>query len=292
MIDCSYVPRTRRSSLNQATGVIHEGASSCYHFAITQQTREEIMMRALLLGFILLAAEPALAGEKYVGSNVDVRTVLAFKVADATVQKLLPGGWQPDVAITGPNKDVNFRVTFIDRIVNQDAEGKALEPVRIAHLSVPAKKAGSEGGGTMLLRIYSSSAGGVPGPYGVSVHAPANMQRTVRIDPAGAGTEEESWEFKSHDGDSIQLQVQYARGPSTLGKAENKFYSAAKPEFYRIYRSEQITDLVRGPAGDRVQRILFKASGPTLSPLFDGSEQVIGVTSDPWYTRQTFLPAS
>jgi hypothetical protein len=32
------------------------------------------MMRALLLGFILLAAVPALAGEKYVGSNVDVRT--------------------------------------------------------------------------------------------------------------------------------------------------------------------------------------------------------------------------
>jgi hypothetical protein len=250
------------------------------------------MMRALLLGFILLAAEPALAADKYVGSNVDVRTVLAFKVADAAVQKLLPGGWQPDVAIAGPGKDVNFRVTFIDRIVNQDAESKALEPVRIAHLSVPAKKAGSEAGGTMLLRIHSSSAGGVPGPYGVSVHAPANMQRTVRIDPAGTVTVEESWEFKSQDGDSIQLQIQYARGPSTLGKAENKFYSAAKPEFYRIYRSEQITDLLRSPAGDRVQKILFKASGPTLSPLFDGSEQLIGVTSDPWYTRQTFLPAS
>jgi hypothetical protein len=55
-------------------------------------------MRALLLGFTLLAATPALAAEKYVGSNVDVRTVLAFKVADAAVQKFLPEGWQPDVA--------------------------------------------------------------------------------------------------------------------------------------------------------------------------------------------------
>ena len=52
-------------------------------------------MRALLLGFTLLAATPALAAEKYVGSNVDVRTVLAFKVADAAVQKFLPEGWQP-----------------------------------------------------------------------------------------------------------------------------------------------------------------------------------------------------
>ena len=60
-----------------------------------------------------------------------------------------------------------------------------LEPVRIAHLSIPAKMKGSQTGGTMLFRIYSSSAGGVPGPYGVSVHAPANMERKVRIDPAG-----------------------------------------------------------------------------------------------------------
>jgi hypothetical protein len=50
--------------------------------------------------------------------------------------------------------------------------------------------------------------------------------------------------------------------------------------------------VVRGAGADRVQKIQFKASGPTLSPLFDGSEQLIGVTSDPWYTRQTFLPAS
>ena len=103
---------------------------------------------------------------------------------------------------------------------------------------------------------------------------------------------EKSWEFKSQDGDSIQLQIQYARGASTPDKAETKFYSAAKPEFYRIYRSEQSTDVVRSPAADRVQKVLFKAFGPTLSPLFDGSEQLIGVTSDPWYTRQTFLPAS
>ena len=43
---------------------------------------------------------------------------------------------------------------------------------------------------------------------------------------------------------------------------------------------------------DHFTKIGLKAFGPTLSPLFDGSEQLIGVTSDPWYTRQTFLPAS
>jgi hypothetical protein len=253
--------------------------------------REEVM-RALLLGFLLLlAAEPVLAAEKYVGSNVDSRTILAFKVADAAVQKFLPAGWEPDVTTVGPAKDVNLSVTFIDRIVNLDAEGKALDPVRIATLTIPAKMKGSETRGTILFCAYVSDRA-VPGPYGVSVHASANMERKVRIDPAGTATVEESWEFRSQDGDSIQLQMQYVRGPSTPGKAEAKLYSAVKPEFYRIYRSEQSTDVVRSATADRVQKVQFKASGPKLSPLFDGSEQLIGVTSNPWYTRQTFLPAS
>jgi hypothetical protein len=277
--------------------VIHEGASLVLSFVITT-TREfatatirEEAMRALLLGFLLLAAEPVLAAEKYVGSNVDSRTILAFKVADAAVQKFLPAGWEPDVTTVGPAKDVNLSVTFIDRIVNLDAEGKGLDPVRIATLTIPAKMKGSETRGTILFCAYVSDRA-VPGPYGVSVHASANMERKVRIDPAGTATVEESWEFRSQDGDSIQLQMQYVRGPSTPGKAEAKLYSAVKPEFYRIYRSEQSTDVVRSATADRVQKVQFKASGPKLSPLFDGSEQLIGVTSNPWYTRQTFLPAS
>jgi hypothetical protein len=251
------------------------------HESEFSEATEEIM-RALLLGFMLLAAGPALAAEKYVGSNVDMRTVLAFKVADAAVQKFLPQGWEPDVTTAGPAKDINLRVTFIDRIVNQDAEGKALDPVRIATLTIPATMKGSETRGTILFRAYVSDAS-VPGPYGVSVHASVNMERKVRIDAAGTATVDESWEFRSQDGDSIQLQMQYVRGASTHGKAEEKLYSAVKPEFYRIYRSEQSTDVVRGAAADRVQKVLFKASGPKLSPLFDGSEQqLIGVTSNPW----------
>src|SRR6266446_5030898 len=119
-------------------------------------------MRAFVLGFLLLAAGPALAAEKYVGGNVDMRTTLAFKAPDAGVRKLLPEGWDLDVADSGPAKDINLRLTFIDRLTAQDAEGKALDPVRVTTLSIPAKKTGSEIRGTMLLRIYSSSAGGVP----------------------------------------------------------------------------------------------------------------------------------
>ncbi len=146
-------------------------------------------MRAFFLGFLLLAAGPALAADKYVGSNADVRTILAFKAADAAIQKFLPEGWELDVATTGPAKDVNLRVTFIDRLAAQDAEGKAVAPVRTVTLSVPAKKQGSETRGTMLFAIYTS--GGSGGPYGVSVHADTKMERKVATDPAGSAVVEE-----------------------------------------------------------------------------------------------------
>lgn len=42
--------------------------------------------------FALFSAGPISAQEKLSGSNLDVRTVLAFKVSDAAVQKLLPEG--------------------------------------------------------------------------------------------------------------------------------------------------------------------------------------------------------
>jgi hypothetical protein len=261
-----------------------------YH-SLSQQTREELM-RAFLLGLLLLATGPALAAEKFVGGNVDARTTLAFKAPDAAVRKVLPEGWDLDVANSGPAKDINLRLTFIDRLTAHDAEGKALDPVRVPTLSIPAKKSGSETRGTMLFLIYSSSAGGVPGPYGVSIQANTNMEKRVRIDRSGAATVEESWELQSQNGDSIQLQIQYVRGTMATGKAEQLMYSAAKPGFYRIYRSEQAVDIVRGPGADHVQKIVFKASGPKLAPLFDGSEQLIGVTSMPWYARQTYLPES
>jgi hypothetical protein len=165
-----------------------------------------------------------------------------------------------------PSRTQNVSVTFIDRIVNLDAEGKALDPVRIATLTIPAKMKGSETRGTILFCAYVSDRA-VPGPYGVSVHASANMERKVRIDPAGTATVEESWEFRSQDGDSIQLQMQYVRGPSTPGKAEAKLYSAVKPEFYRIYRSEQSTDVVRSATADRVQKVQFKASSEALAAV-------------------------
>ena len=204
---------------------------------------------------------------------------------------MLPEGWEVNSPAAGPSKGANLGLSLIDQVTVQDAEGKPATTFRGAVFTIPAKKKGTDTAGTMVFTGLMSP-GGAPGAYGVYVPAKAKVEREVETEADGKSTAEEKWEFKADDGSSIEVKIEYERGPALRSKVEAKVFSAAKPEFYRIYRSEQSTEVVRSPAADRVQKVLFKASGPTLWPLFDGSEQLIGVTSDPWYTRQTFLPAS
>jgi hypothetical protein len=88
--------------------------------------------------------------------------------------------------------------------------------------------------------------------------------------------------------------MHYVRGVAAAEKIDVRVYSGAKPEFYRIYRYTQAADVVRGPgaASERVKSFAFKATGPKLAPLFDGSEQLVSVVAVPYYSRQVHLPGS
>src|SRR5256885_183706 len=78
------------------------------------------------------------------------------------------------------------------------------------------------------------------------------------------------------------------------GRQGARPHSACPPDFYRIYRVDQAADVVRSTATgtDRVQKVSFKVVGQPLTQLFDGTEQLISITSIPLYTRQLFLPGA
>jgi len=90
----------------------------------------------------------------------------------------------------------------------------------------------------------------------------------------------------------LDIQIEFERGVPTRSKVEAKIHSAPKPAFYRIYRVEQAADVARSTAAgiDRVSKFSFKATGPTLGPIFDGTEQLISITSIPSYSRSIYLP--
>jgi hypothetical protein len=241
---------------------------------------------------LVLWTQVVFAQEKLVATYGEARTVLAFKIPEAAVQKLLPQGWLPNPISAGPAKEANLVVTFMDWLVVMDPDGKPEKTYRSVGLGVPAKQNGTDVTVSMVVGGLSSPPGYAPGPYGNFAAAKSMITRTLRTGEDALSRAEESWQFEGESGDSIQLQLQFTRGIAARSKLEAKVHSALKPEFYRIYRIEQAADVVRSVADgtDRVQTYLFKASGPLLSQLFDGSEQLVSITSMPWFSRQAFLP--
>ena len=250
-------------------------------------------MRAFLAFAFLLLASPVIAQDKFIGANVDLRTVLFFKASDAAVQKMLPDGWEVNSPQAGPSKGFNLAVVLVDQQISHDADSKPLAALRGAALVIPSKKKGADTDGTMVFGGLFEQAG-TPGAYGVFTMAQVAIERKTHTAADNKSTIEESWQLRAADGNSIEVQIQFARGAAPKGKLEAKVFAAAKPDFYRIYRVEQVADVVRSTSTgvDRVTTFSFKASGNKLKPLFDGTEQLISIISVPWYSRQLYLPGS
>ena len=75
-------------------------------------------------------------------------------------------------------------------------------------------------------------------------------------------------------------------------KREFKVRSSVEPDFFRIYRDDYANELLKSiPAGiDRVKNYKFRVTMSELSEMFDGSEQLIGISVDYSRVREVFLP--
>jgi hypothetical protein len=251
-------------------------------------------MHRLLIALLVLAAAPAMAQEKEKlwSNDLETRTALSFKVSDAAVQKMLAPGWEINSPAAGPAKDSNLALVLINQTTTQDPDGQPLPTRTYIVLATPAKKTGTDVAGTMVFGGFMSHEG-APGAYGVYEPSRVALDRGQHTEPDGKTIIRETWEARADDGSTIEVRVEFIRGAAArAGKTEAKVYSAAKPDFYRIYRFEQAADVVRSTAtgADRLISLSIRAFGPKLSPLFDGTEQLISVTSIPYYSRSIYLP--
>jgi hypothetical protein len=250
-------------------------------------------MRTILVITALLVALPASAQERLVSTDASVRTILNFRAPAAAVEKLLPAGWQVEVPTSGWAAGSNLQIGFIEGVWTHDAQGRPQPATgRNIIIGVPVKMQNADTRGMML--FAGLTTGAAPGVYGVFAKSNTSSQRTFRTGADGVATVEEAWDAKADTGDAIQVQLQYARGVAAAEKIDARFYSGAKPDFYRLYRYTQAADVVRGAgaAAERLTWFNFKASGPKLGPLFDGTEQLISIVALPYYSRQVYLPGS
>lgn len=249
--------------------------------------------------FVFVAAAAAAAAstawaEKLVQATVESRTIFAFKVNAAALQRWVPAPWQVTAVASGPAKDANVNLQFIDRLLDQDGDGKAVgtPTYRLVALTTAGMNPQTKEAGPLVLRVYSGSAEAVPGFYKTAVPATVDYEKTLTVSGTALGGVLERWSMKEGKGGSIDMLIQYQRGTPVRAKLEVKPRSGMDPAIWRIYRVDQSTDVLRSVHGaaDRVQKYELRIRVPELAPLFDGNEQLIAVTSIPYYTRQTFLP--
>src|ERR1700722_6476343 len=102
------------------------------------------MLAKRAIGIAVLAAcilplAPARA-QTLVKRSAESRLQIDFAVADAAIKKVLPAGWETDVATAGGAKDCNLRMIFIDRSDITAADGAPKGTSQLVYLEVPVKK--------------------------------------------------------------------------------------------------------------------------------------------------------
>jgi len=241
----------------------------------------------------LLLTQPCWA-ENLVQSVVETRLVVMMGVEQVELQKFVPDPWQVIQMGAGPFKGANLVIVFSDWILVQDVQGKPDKGgiARKVMFTVPAKHKQSGEIASVIIHAFTADIQDVPGPYKNSVQAAIRREQTLKATNMEAGVGEDFWEVKDNRGGSIELRVQYQGAVPSRAKSELKLYSAKEPNFFRIYRIDTATDMVKSvPTGvDRLKNFQFRMAVPELSKMFDGTEQLVGVSVVPLFVRQIFLP--
>lgn len=260
---------------------------------VGRRPRSASVLSGVLLVSGLFPSRPSWA-QTLVQQNVDTRVVLAFLVDQQALQRWLPAPWQVDAVATGPSEGANLLVTFIDRLLNQTGDGTpaAEATTRLVTLSVPARHGRTGETALFDIREFNASPQGVPGPYKTGVLATIRREASLHAVDVAPGTGRERWEVKESGGGGIELRLEYQRGVPSRTRSEIKLHSAADPTFFRIYRPDVGTDVVKSHAAgiDRLRNYRFRVTVAELRSLFNGTEELVSLAVLPWYVRQVLLP--
>lgn len=245
----------------------------------------------MVTSFLLI--HPA-GAETMVQSNVDSRVIVALQVSTPALQKWLPNGWLINTATQGPFKDSNLFVIFMDRPYAVDASGKPSSKgnERVVVLVVPIVNPKSDKPTYMVIGGYSANSDEIPGPYKNFKKASVRRVQAFEGNDMDPGMGDDAWTVQIGPAGTIELRFKHKRSTQARSKLEQFVYSSVDPGFFRIYRVDQTTDLIKSvPVKvDRLQSYQFSVKVPELQDMFDGSEKLVALVAQPLYVRQVFLP--
>lgn len=264
----------------------------------------KVQRRIVLLTFLLFLASlfalvaPRLAeAQTFTGVQGDRhRIYLGFQVKPETVQAWLPAPWQLNPVASGPFKGANLQVVLIERVRDDDPDGKPKYSgtSRIVALVAPGKHPQTGQTAAVILGGWGSNPAYQPGFYKVFRAATVRVEHVIKSHELDSEDVTDVWEVRDAAGaGGMELRLQSLRkvGARTRSKGEPNIISAKDPALWRIYKFDTAIDVVKSvPEGiDRVQSYTFRLTGPEYGKLFDGSERLIGIFVQPWYVRQVFV---
>jgi hypothetical protein len=238
-----------------------------------------------------------LAAQTLVGIHGDrTRVMLGFRVQSEAIQARLPTPWQLHPVHNGPLRDANFIVALVDRVRDDDPAGKPKfrGADRIINFVAPATHPQTGQIASIILGGWASNSARVPGFFQVYRAATIRVEQVIKSRDDDVEEVTDVWEVQDTTGlGEMELQLQSRRPVSarTRARGEARVISAKDPDLWQLHKFEAAMDVVKsGPEGvDRVQHYTFRLTTPEYGTLFDGSEQLIGISVTPWYVRQVFV---
>jgi hypothetical protein len=174
----------------------------------------------------------------------------------------------------------------------QDSEGKPYMGGTFCNAVLIAfgKNEQTKDSARFVIRIYSPQ--GDPNPYKNAVKSTLSREATLKSSTSESGSGSEVWKVQDMAGGMLEFRMDYQGTVPKRTKKELKIRSSVKPDFICIYRDDFTDDVVKSiPAGiDRVKNYQFRVTMSELQKMFNGSEQLVGISVHPCCVRQGFLP--
>ncbi len=251
----------------------------------------------LLTAWHLLTARPPEAQTPAGVQGDRLRLMLGFRVRPDLVQQRLPAPWRLHPVDRGPLQGANFFVILVDRVRDEDAAGqpRARGANRIINFVAPATHPQRGQTASVILDGYASNPANVPGIFQAYRAATVRMEHTIMGHGADVEDVTDVWEVQEATGPGgleLGLRSQRQLSTQTRERGEAQLLSARDPALWQRHTFDAVAEVVKSvPEGtDRVQEYLFRLSGPEYRELFDGSEQLVGISVTSWYVRQVFGP--
>jgi hypothetical protein len=254
----------------------------------------EVLAAASILMTLAGRAEAQVLKER----SAEVRFQLDFKVSDAALAALMPKGFSSDVATSGPAKDCNLRVIFIDRVTINGPDNNPLGrgSNQLAFVVAPVKDPTGQSV-QLVIGALTADPADAPGPFGNYIAATTHsVKRSVTVPASGNDPvlETQDWVFAAPTGEHLELHVTFERATSNYRPQYDRTYFSAKdPSLKQPSKEELVLDILRNVTTtprDKVKSYKFTGGGGSYAKLLDGTEKILSWDNVLWMTRLVFQP--